>query len=359
MESRNVIPAFSVINGYEFHELIGSGGFAEVYKVKSINYESYFVAKVVHITDGIEQKWASFDNEVQSLLHLNHPHIIRMYDHFRDENRFFIILEFCKGGSLLTSIQKFGKLNFKMLMMVSRQLIEAIAYSHSKSIAHRDIKPANILFDELGRVKLADFGISVINDEQIFIDDFQCSQLFAAPEILDHRSHSPFASDMWSLGVTLCYMITAEYPWPKTNLEILKKAMVTCAAKLPSNTPLSLRKIISGCLRVDPVDRIDINRALKEIASDTKHIAPQSLYIFEKQFEVNDQTNNEKNIKPNMLTTLNGGIRSLTNVVPESLPRRGSNVPIKSLMKMQKFNSGMKTKLKTMTFIDKQALSND
>lgn len=281
MESKTQIEIGSTIHSYVFEELIGSGGFADVFKVRSLMYGTSFVAKVMVMKEEkIDKLWFSFDSEVHSLMRLDHHHIIRLYDYFRENKNFFIILEHCQGGSLMDTIKAYGCLRRRKLIQVTSELISAISYSHQCKIAHRDIKPANILFDEFGRVKLADFGIScLIQEENYFMQSKQCSLSFAAPEILAKKLHNPFISDIWALGVTIYMMTTGAMPWTYTNVRTLKISIESTTLEIPPDTPSCIKEIILGCLRVDTSRRISIEEAAKLIKVETDHLKPDSLPI--------------------------------------------------------------------------------
>jgi len=125
------------------------------------------VAKVLETDMDNEKKgWKSFESELNTLIKLDNPNIIRIYDFFNENNKFFLILEYCPNGSLEQEIAKNGKLSITKMRNLTSQLFSAISYSHGCNIAHRDIKPQNVLIDQFGRYKLADFGIAQVFDSQ-------------------------------------------------------------------------------------------------------------------------------------------------------------------------------------------------
>lgn len=214
MNAHSAIESGAVIHGYRFMETLGKGGFATVYRVVHEASQGIFAAKVMNWEDGGRGKnWMFYDSELKTLCALDHPHIIRLYSYFKEGSYIFLILEYCPFGTLADLIAKSGAVSGQRLTQITHQLVSAIIYAHNSHIAHRDIKPHNVLFDQFGRVKLADFGIATINDGSELCRQFNCSRGYAAPEILRREPHSPFAADIWALGVTIYYASHGCIPW--------------------------------------------------------------------------------------------------------------------------------------------------
>ncbi|OHS95994.1 CAMK family protein kinase [Tritrichomonas foetus] len=253
----------TVINNYIFNEQIGSGGYAAVYVVTSIKFRTKFVAKVLLPCDNdISHAWKSFDTEVSNLLKLDFPHIIRMYEYFAESNRFFIILEYCSNGSLFDYVNTYGPLSGHKLINITHQLVSAVQYAHSNCIAHRDIKPHNILMDEFGRIKLADFGISIFLANEPNCFNFKCSPAFAAPEILSKQPHNSYKADMWSVGVTIYFIATGQYPFHSTKIDKLlneMKEIGVCLNKYHYH-PL-IYTLLLKTIQYNPQNRISIDEA--------------------------------------------------------------------------------------------------
>ncbi|OHS99801.1 CAMK family protein kinase [Tritrichomonas foetus] len=264
MESES-IQTGDVIHGYRFDRVIGRGGYASVWQVTSTRFNLIFVAKVVvPQKNNIERAWKSFDAEVQALLKLDHANIIRLYDHFTENNLFFLILEMCSKGNLVDEINDCRVLKRVRLMSVTRQLLGAIKYAHSNKVAHRDIKPQNILFDDFGRVKLADFGISIfLNDgEDSIVRKFECSPLFSAPEVLCGENHDIFKADIWSLGITLIYAATGTVPFRNHDKAKMIKDMRFLNFNFTrKDIPEIIFQLIKKMVVYDPNKRISIDEA--------------------------------------------------------------------------------------------------
>ena len=253
----------TIIRGYTFNKCIGSGGFAGVYLVTSNKFNKTFVAKIILPKDeNIQRAWESFDSEVSSLLKLDYPHIIRLYDHFSVNNFFFLILEYCSRGSLYDEVSDCGPLRAMRLITVVKQLISAVYNAHKNNVAHRDIKPHNILFDDFGRVKLADFGISVCNSTNESINNFPCSPAFGAPEVLRKEPYDAFKADVWSLGITIYYAATGELPFKHRTISEMVNEMKLVGINLQRTMmPPQVYDLLKKMIVYDPNQRISIETA--------------------------------------------------------------------------------------------------
>lgn len=256
-----------IIHGYVFHKLIGKGGFSSVYLVQSERFMMEFCAKVMQIpnSESTEEGEKAAINEMNTLISLNHPHILRLYDHFRDNSRFYLIIEYCPGGSLSNEVVRDKGLSIDRFLYLSRQVISALATCHQHNIAHHDLKLGNVLMDEFGRAKLADFGISIHTEHfGDLCESYSGSIEYEAPEILIKKPHDPFAADIWALGVLFAHMISGSSPWHCDTIGKLKKCIMKGVYRLPKSCPVEISDIIAKMIVIEPEKRITM-RQLKNI----------------------------------------------------------------------------------------------
>jgi len=221
MQKQDFHPVYSKgdsINDYVVEDVIFFGSNSEIYTVWSSKYNMTFVLKLIRIMNtDIQKAWNAFNSEIISLQRLDHDNVIRLYDHFHVSDMFFIVLEYCCGGTLADAIVKNGCFPFHRFLQLSLQIVKAIMHSHEQGVAHHDIKPQNILFDGYGRVKLADFGISIFSEQTKSFNNRNYSPVFVAPEILEKHDYSPFVADIYSLGVTLFVCATGRVATSSTS----------------------------------------------------------------------------------------------------------------------------------------------
>lgn len=202
-------------NGYEYIDLIGSGAFASVYLCKSKQYNHQFAIKQV-LKKNLSQ------HEIDSLISLIHPYIIKLYVTFSDENYQYLVMEYCPKGT----IKELDRLEFDQFIFYAKQILEVLEYCHSQNIAHRDIKPENIFLDQYNHIKLADFGLSSkFQDQQL--SNMKCGSLtFCSPEILSNSEFDPFKADIWALGISFYFMVTGHFPYENRNNQSLRDMIV-------------------------------------------------------------------------------------------------------------------------------------
>lgn len=214
-ESAPVINTAKVVatiseHNYQYISPLGKGGQATVHLVLSRQYNEEFVVKIQRLTERMSPEG---DAEIRTLMGLNHPNIIRMFDYFVDDEYLYTVLEYCSDGSLGDLIKKQGALPDNLTIRYATEMLKALEHCHARNIAHRDLKPDNILIDKYGRAKLADFGISVFMEHGERLRSFSGSKAFMAPEIFNGEHHSPFKADIFAAGVVMYMMAVGTLPW--------------------------------------------------------------------------------------------------------------------------------------------------
>lgn len=246
-----------VIRDYQFTQMIGKGGFAEVFLVNSIKFGTQFVAKVMTVDPSeIKKTWEIFDSETKALSLLNHPHIIRLYEHFQIGTQFYYILEYCPNGSLHDEINETCGLPYQRFLYIASQVVSALAFCHKKGYAHRDIKPANILLDDLRRAKISDFGLCAKTRLGQLHKMFSGSCEYTAPEIFLRKPNDPMRGDVWALGVVFAVMATGQSPWRSDSLGGLRQLAQAGRYTLSKNVPKEIADVIGRMLVVEPEKRI-------------------------------------------------------------------------------------------------------
>lgn len=253
---------------YILKKVLGKGKFGVVRKGVHKNNTDLIVAiKTIHKNTKV------FDiklllREINILKSIDHPNIIKFYEFFEEESEIHIVMEFCSGGELFEKIVEKQKLTEKEAAGYLKKMFAAVNHLHLLGICHRDLKPQNFLFEnrsEDSELKLIDFGLSNkgISNAGFKMTSMVGTPFYLAPEIL--QGGYDIKCDLWSLGITMHFMLTGDYPYKgNTNAEIFKKISSateadTEALKLISTNAADLLKKL---LVKNPSFRIGANEAL-------------------------------------------------------------------------------------------------
>ena len=257
MESADIVQTLFE-HKYEVVGTLGKGGFSDCLLVYSSKYKMHFACKVITLSNipGCRKK-QSFETESQVLTHIMHPNIIKIYNIFSNEKRLFIILEYCENGDLMKQILQNGPITDQAVFIrIVSMMLQALVYLESQKIAHCDIKPSNFLIDQMGKIKLADFGLTkVLSDDSHLSMDFTGSLPFLPPEILANKPYNPLKADVWSFGVTLYYLTTRDFPFKATNYNTLRQEITIGNIVFPNKMPAIARTLILRCLDSNPERR--------------------------------------------------------------------------------------------------------
>ncbi|OHT09217.1 CAMK family protein kinase [Tritrichomonas foetus] len=227
----------------------------------------YYACKIIPISKvKTQDSSARFENEIRVNQQLHHPGIVEMYDLFKDDQNYYLFMEFCPNGELFQHIVNQRHLSEIEAKPIFRQIIETIIYMHSMNVSHRDLKPENLLLDQFGRVKLSDFGLSTFikcNPDGNNLVKTPCgSPCYASPECLSGQPYDGFKTDMWSIGVILYAMVTGHLPWTKKNQKELFEQIKNGDYKVSKVLSNDAQDLIKSLLCVNPDHRLNSKQAL-------------------------------------------------------------------------------------------------
>jgi len=202
-------------NRYTVLERIGGGGMADVYRAHDKLLDRSVAVKVLRsqFTDD-EEFVTRFRREAQAAARLSHPNIVNIYDVGRDEDAYYIVMEYISGETLKDRIQRDGSLPVETAVRIALEIAEALEHAHQNNIVHCDIKSHNILTTRSGRVKVTDFGIAraVASATMTQTGTIIGSVHYFSPEQAKGGAVSA-KSDIYSLGVVLYEMLTGVVPF--------------------------------------------------------------------------------------------------------------------------------------------------
>jgi serine/threonine-protein kinase len=232
-----------IIGKYKILSTIGSGGFGTVYLAEDTWIDKKVALKVPH-KQGVD--FGELLREPRLLATLNHPNIVTILTAEKQENVFFIVMEFVPGETLEALIARQGALDVSRALDYTCQISNAVDHAHRHGVLHRDLRPSNVIVAESGLLKVADFGTSRFLEIAAHGTTVIGSPPYMAPE--QFRGKAVFASDIYSLGVTIYQMLTGVLPYDTpspADLDRLMKGELHTAPRLKNpRIPKSINDIV-------------------------------------------------------------------------------------------------------------------
>jgi eukaryotic-like serine/threonine-protein kinase len=219
-----------IIGKYKILKTIGSGGFGTVYLADDTWINKKVALKVPH-KQGVD--FGELLREARLLAALDHPNIVGIVTAEKQENVFFIVMDFVPGETLEDIVARQGALDVALVLDYTCQICNAIDHAHRQNVLHRDLRPSNILVSENGQLKVADFGTSRFLEIAAHGSTVIGSPPYMAPE--QFRGEAVFASDIYSLGVTMYQMLTGVLPYDTpspADLERLRRGELVSPPRL-------------------------------------------------------------------------------------------------------------------------------
>jgi len=209
------------VGKYKILAPLGSGGFGTVYLAQDTWLDKKVAIKVPHRQQNLDL--GELLHEPRLLGSLSHPNIVSVLTAEKQDGVFFIVMEYVAGETLETIIAREGALDLTRALDFTVQIANAVDYAHRQNVIHRDLRPGNVLVNEQGLVKVADFGTSRVLEIAAHGTTVIGSPPYMAPE--QFHGKAVFASDLYSLGVTMYQMLTGNLPYETPTPGDLAKLM--------------------------------------------------------------------------------------------------------------------------------------
>ncbi|MEM8736194.1 MAG: protein kinase, partial [Planctomycetota bacterium] len=271
LEHRSGADIPSSIGRFRIVRCIGRGGFGIVYKATCVetgrNYALKFPGRKA-LSDVGELR--SIAAEAELVRELKHPNIVCTYGLGVEDSFVFVIQDFVSGGAL--SEQE--DLDVEQVVRIAIDVAEGLNHAHLRGLIHRDLKPANILLDASGSALVADFGLTIHESFQRRLRGQRCGTLhYMSPEQVMGLTHQlDGRSDIWSLGVTLYWLLTGTLPFDgDSRAEIEEEIQYRNEKPLRMSRPeldAELQRIVSKCLAKSICDRYS---TADELAEDLRY----------------------------------------------------------------------------------------
>ncbi len=209
-----------ILGKYKIVSTIGSGGFGTVYLAEDTWIDKQVALKVPH-KQGVD--FGELLREPRLLAALSHPNIVSILTAEKADDVFFIVMEYVAGETLEAIVAREGALDLALALDYTCQIANALEHAHRQGVLHRDLRPSNVLVAETGLVKVADFGTSRFLEIAAHGTTVIGSPPYMAPE--QFHGKAVFASDLYSLGVTMYQILTGEVPYDTPSPADLDRLM--------------------------------------------------------------------------------------------------------------------------------------
>ncbi|NPC76870.1 serine/threonine protein kinase, partial [Pyxidicoccus fallax] len=241
---------------YQLEQELGRGGMATVFLARDLRLARRVAVKVMHPGEDGRQA-ERFHREAELVASLKHPNVLEVHDFGEDAVRGpFLVCEWVQGESLRELARRLAPVPPEMAAVLGWELARALEAAHSRGVVHRDVKPENVLVSKGGPLKLADFGIAALADQERLTSTgaITGSLPYMAPERIDTGAFSP-ATDVYSVGVILFELCTGTTPHAgKGSAHLAVSVMTRDApplAEAAPGTPGPLAALVDRCLARD------------------------------------------------------------------------------------------------------------
>lgn len=208
---------------YRLVARLGKGGMGEVFKAHEPSLDRHVALKIMSPALTNQQGFVDrFFREARAMAKLDHPNIVRIFAVGKHKSFNFVALDFIDGQTAYAWIKKLGQLDVGDALLIAIKSAEALQHAQERKLIHRDIKPDNILITKHGEIKVADFGLAKVLDEDMSMTRTGFglgTPLYSAPEQARNAKYVDHRSDIYALGCSLYQMVTGQLPFTGDTIE--------------------------------------------------------------------------------------------------------------------------------------------
>jgi serine/threonine-protein kinase len=238
------------IGKYRILSSLGSGGFGTVFLAEDTWIDKKVALKVPHKQN---LDFTEMLKEPRLLASMSHPNIVTVRTAEKQDDVFFIVMEYVPGETLEHTVLREGPMDLARALDFTCQMCNAVDHAHKVGILHRDLRPGNMLVSESGRLKVTDFGTSRFLEIAAHGTTVIGSPPYMAPE--QFYGKAVFASDVYSIGVTMYQMLTGSLPYdtpaPADIEKLMRGELVTSPRLKNSKIPKGINDIVLKALAPD------------------------------------------------------------------------------------------------------------
>src|SRR5919106_5595665 len=258
------------IGKYRILSTLGSGGFGTVYLAEDTWIDKKVAIKVPHKQN---LDFTELLKEPRLLASLSHPNIVTILTAEKQDGIFFIVMEYVPGETLEQIVERDGALELPRALDFTCQICNAVDHAHRAGVIHRDLRPGNMLVSETGLLKVTDFGTSRFLEIAAHGTTVIGSPPYMAPE--QFHGKAVFASDVYSVGVTMYQMLTGMLPYETpapADVERLARGELVSAPRLKNPAiPKAISDIVMRALAPEVTSRYQRAPELMQDVLDARH----------------------------------------------------------------------------------------
>ncbi|EGR28721.1 protein kinase domain protein [Ichthyophthirius multifiliis] len=253
---------------YKIGKYLGQGGFGTVCVVIHKTTKIKRALKTIGKCQLSIKEQIKILQEIEIMKEIDHPNVVKILEHYQDQQHHYLIIEHLEGGDLFNRIVNLKQFNEQQASEYMRQVLSAISYCHSLNILHCDLKPENIIFQSKNiknnTLKVIDFGYSIKTQQNEKIKQKSRTLNYQAPEVLKENNYDE-KCDVWSLGIILFTMLVGFNPFQgDTRDEILQSIEDFKYKSKLDNISENAKKLILQMLQINPCQRISSQEALQQ-----------------------------------------------------------------------------------------------
>lgn len=249
-----------IVGSYQLERTVGQGTFSKVKVGVHLPTKSPVAIKILP-KNTLEDSFAQerLRREIKAFSHCDHPFIAKFYDLIEDDDNLYMIQEYADGGNMLDSVNNRGSLTEAQVRRYFMQILSSLEYLHTHlHVMHRDLKAENVLLDQNDNVRLIDFGLcSILQDEAQIMKTACGSPAYAPPEMIQGRSYN-HKVDTWSAGILLFAIADCQLPFDEPNVQRLLQKIVYTEPVYPAHFSEQLVDLLRQMLKKDPTQRLSI-----------------------------------------------------------------------------------------------------
>jgi len=262
------------LGNYRLIQLLGRGGFADVYLGEHMHLGTQAAIKVLHtrlVSESIER----FRREARTIARLEHPHIVRVLDFGVEGGTPFLAMSYAPNGTLRQRHLRGTQVPLKSVVSYVKQVASALQYAHEHHVIHRDIKPENLLVGRNDEILLSDFGIALVTQsaQSQHTQDLAGTIAYMAPEQI--KSHPRLSSDQYSLAVLTYEWLSGDRLFQGSFTEIAIKHIQVPPPPLREKVPMlspAVEQVVLTALAKDPKQRFATIQAFATALEDAAHL---------------------------------------------------------------------------------------